>query len=692
MVRRWDENGNLIQETPRRRWDAQGREVRSGGAQLQRGSRQELPWPLNAAAAAVNPLGAARSALEQVAETDTTAGGIASGFNDGMSFAWGDELGGAEAGLGAMLRGERYGPAYTRERDRRRGNLAEQQRARPIATGGGQLGGAIVSGFIPGGAVTRGTSALGRFGISSGIGAGTAGLYAAGGVNTNSRSLQGDLIQRAPAAAEGVAMGAALGGAFQGAFEVAPALVSAGRRALRLPDYRGQGVAGGVVEDLTRTAQNGMRGNQTATLDDVARMTDDAAARDPNMMVAEALGPQGVQRLAYLARARGQTGQRVEDAVTQRNRNQLGEMENAFLGRAPATGDDLEQQVQAMWRERGPELYRPVLSQRPTGEALRAYNALRQSGLFQHRAVQTAWQRAQAMIGDDIALGRIPQNAANSFQHQLHYAKVALDDMIANPQTLESGIRNMNNASIIAAREQLLSRIERIIPGYNNARSQMADVGAARSAIQMGRQAFTRQRFQSPEALARHVGKLSPGERPYFIAGVEDAISNMIVAAGRDGQRNVAGNLLGEGFQRRLRAVFGQEADAMIERARVHSAMFESGNRARPTRGAITSNMAFEAADAGAPPVPSQSGMIDAAWRWGWNNSVGRVNEQHRNLLGRVYSMPVSEFRQARGGLLSRARRENERRLAQSRLRRTQGAVLTGMGAAGIVDPREEQR
>jgi hypothetical protein len=250
------------------------------------------------------------------------------------------------------------------------------------------------------------------------------------------------------------------------------------------------GIAETAREDLMSTARQNINLGVRDEADLAARMQE-AARTDPTLTVAEVLGQSGQGRLAALARAPGQTGQRTEDYFVARARDQADEVTGAVLGRAPASGDALEQELQQAWRTRGPELYEPVLRQQLGNESLAAAQALRDSSLFQHRAVQAAWERSGAMIADDVALGRIARGAENSLAHRLHYTKVALDDMIADPTRLEPGIRNMNNASIQAAREQLLGRIERIIPGYNAARRQMADIGAARRAVEQGRQAFT---------------------------------------------------------------------------------------------------------------------------------------------------------------------------------------------------------
>lgn len=663
--------------------EAQAELARRELARRQQQRQQARPLTATDAVLAVNPLTAGIWALDRAAQNPTSrVGSFASGFRDAATFSFGDEAAGAQAGVQALIQGrtpQQAAEAMTAATANDRANQETALRTHPLSNTAGLLAGSVLPTIGVGSLGTAATRA-GRFARSFGSGAAAAGIYGVGSGQTAE--------ERATLGAQGAALGGALGAGFQGVAEAAPAIGRAFRNVTGLPDYRGQGVAQTAADDLMRTAQaNRSLGVQTP--DDLARIMDEAAQRDPQMMVAEALGQQGTQRLAFLARARGETGQRVEDFVTQRNRNQPAVLEETFL-RSPVSGDALEQQVREQWRTRGPELYGPLLSARPQMANLRAFVQLRNSPLFQHRAVQSAWRRAGEMIRDDIALGRIPEGAANSIRHQLHYAKVALDEMIEDPTRLEPGLRNMNNASIAAARDGLLLRMEAIIPGYNAARQEMADIGSARRAIDAGRQAFTRQRFASDEALQRYVAGLSAGERPYFQAGVEDWISNRIAEAGRDGRRNVAAALLNDRFQNRLRVAFGQEADAMLQRARTQAAMFDSGQRVRPTTGSITSNMALEAGDLAAPRRPTVSNVLDEAWRYGWEAVTGPGGERHRNLMGRVYSAPVGEFRRRQGGLLSRAQQEAERRARRRALALTHNAYYSGLGSAGVVGRQED--
>ena len=632
------------------------------------------------------------------------------GLGDSLSFSLGDEAMGLGAGAGALLSGGDARAAYDRQVAQSRRNLDQANEQHPWSTGAGTFAGYLAPGFALGKVGRVGLNTVGRIGSATGIGAGIGALSGFGSGETMDERLQG--------AGMGAALGGALGGGTQAILgEAAPALVNQGRRWLSgvtgMPRNTGRmGIAETAREDLMSTARQNINLGVRDEADLAARMQE-AARTDPTLTVAEVLGQSGQGRLAALARAPGQTGQRTEDYFVARARDQADEVTGAVLGRAPASGDALEQELQQAWRTRGPELYEPVLRQQLGNESLAAAQALRDSPLFQHRAVQAAWERSGAMIADDVALGRIARGAENSLAHRLHYTKVALDDMIADPTRLEPGIRNMNNASIQAAREQLLGRIERIIPGYNAARRQMADIGAARRAVEQGRQAFTRQSFATPEALQRHIAALPEAERPFFVAGVEDALSNMIRGAGRDGSRNVASTLLSDATQARMRAIYGREAEGMISRLRQISEKFTFGQRVRPSQGSITSNVMIQnlagagigagTGAANAQDDPIMGALTGGALGFGFS-AVGRQMmrraflqqieqgaQRQRDLLGRIYLTPAGAFQRESRGLLSRAQREAQRRAARTRLQRTRGAYISGVGAMGVYDAKENR-
>lgn len=633
-------------------------------------------------------------------------GAGAAGYLDSSGLGWNDEATGGFAAIGDVMRGIR--PTAQRMQaatNTTRQNLDTAYRENPLSTIAGQIVGFVAPGMATGGGSTAAQGVGTRFGIAAGTGGALGAVSGAGSAGRDEDRLQG--------AAMGGLLGAATGAAFQGANEAR--LFERGgdllRRGLGLPPsapnpQRGlAGMANGLgeneqaLDDLVRTARRN-RNLGVRTPNDLGRVMDEAAQIDPQMTVAEALQTPGQGRLAYLARAPGETGQLVEDVFTQRALNQSSQLENAFLGRAPATGDALEQTVEEAWRTRGRELYEPLMGNvSPAGQA--AFNGrilprITQGSERYSPVIAEAWDRAGRMIQEEVSLGALPANAANNLARRLHFTKMALDDMVRDPTTVPRGLRAVNNAQLSRIASDFADTLDNgspaaIIPGYRTARTELADYATAQRAIEAGRGAFGRQRFPSPEALARHVQNLSPGERPYFIAGVEEALANTIRTAGRDGRRNAAASLLSDQTQARLRAVFGQEADGMIDRARQLARQFEFGQRVRPTTGSITSQMAFEAADTASIPTTARGAAFNLAQR-AYFGIAGPAGERYRNRMGQVYTTPVGRFQQEGGGLLARARREAEQRRLAQRTLLTNSAVPSGFNAMGIsAFPQEDQ-
>lgn len=635
------------------------------------------------------------------------------GAADSITFGWGDELAGVGAGVGAAVTGQDYGSAYQRQVARSRANLEEAQRQQPGATTAGTVGGAVLGALIPVageiGTGARAASLAGRFGRAALVGGAMGAAQGAGSAN-------GDLGQRLVGAGVGGALGAGLGAGLHGVVgEAVPALMRGGRRyvsaASGLPTVPGRmGVAEMAREDLMATARQANLGIRDEG--DLARVM---ASSDPNVTTAEVLGQAGQGRLAALGRARGQTGQHIEDFVSQRNANQSSEVEDALLHRAPSFGDDLEQQLQQEWRTRGRELYEPALSAPITREGQAQFERVIAPRIDPQNArfsptLAEAWQRAGALIQEDVSLGALPQDAAQNIARRLHYTKMALDDMVRDPLTVPSGLRHVSNAQMANIARHFADVLEpqsgqAIIPGYRAARSQLADIGTARSAIADGRQAFARNRFPSPAALKRHVDTLPPAERPYFVAGVEDHLLGEIQRIGRDGNRNIASALLTDANQARLRAIYGRDAEAMIQRLRALDDQYRFGQRVRPSQGSITSNVLMQLAPGIGGAGLGAANMKDnpvlgavmggtigfgaralarkAASNW-ITREMEMAAERQRNLLGRIYLTPAGEFNTMAGGLIGRAGREARRRAYQQQLARTRGAVLTGALAGNV--------
>lgn len=195
----------------------------------------------------------------------TTAGWDEQGFDTNNSpvdwlrqagqgfFGLGDELEGAIGGIGGILRGQGFQPAYDRSVTNARGEIAEFENANPTAATVLELAGAVPTAFVPGmAAAARGVSTAGRF-----LRAGTAGA-AAGGL-TGFGLAEGSPSERLPGALQGAVPGAVAGGLLPLA---APAVARAltGRSG-------GSALTGFVPESAETTAQRSMLARNATTED-----------------------------------------------------------------------------------------------------------------------------------------------------------------------------------------------------------------------------------------------------------------------------------------------------------------------------------------------------------------------------------------------------------------------------------------
>jgi hypothetical protein len=139
---------------------------------------------------------------------------VQSGFNQGLTFGFGDELFAGVtapfAALGPMLEGGGYdlGKAYESQLDTTRQAMGHQRELNPIAAGVGEIAGAITNPLtrLAGGAVSQAPGLGVKSAIAAGEGAALGGLYGAG-------SADGDLNDRLSGAGAGALTGGLFGAA-----------------------------------------------------------------------------------------------------------------------------------------------------------------------------------------------------------------------------------------------------------------------------------------------------------------------------------------------------------------------------------------------------------------------------------------------------------------------------------------------
>lgn len=620
---------------------------------------------------------------ERVGQTDAYLRGL----GDSLSLSWGDELMGVGAGLGAAAQGRDFGEAFEAQAGRSRANLAEARRDRPWETGAGELTGFLVPGLGAARVARTGVNLAGRLTSAGAWGAGFGGVSGAGAVDDDRLTLEG-LANRATGGAMGAGMGAAFGVGAQGVLgELAPNALRAGRKALGVPTSGGRmGVAERARDDLLHTARQNERLN-VQDFNDLGRVIQDAAAREPTMTVAEALGRSAINRVVKYSRLPGRTAEQAErvlernadtfDVLTQRLDDTLTpRMPNG----APLTMRDASGELDAAFAQASSTGYQQAFANRVApASAERMQQIMARHPEFYKRVVDEARIIAHGDAGAPIAV--------NAYDPRFwHYAKVAAGDMIRTMR--REGLGATRARQYTQSLRQIVDELDQV-PGYRDARQQWGSLSEAREALEAGF-GFDKMR---PAQMQDLVGRLTPFQKRYLQAGITERVRDVLSRRDNDGLINIARDLTGRRRSELLRAAFGDKRgplDDFLQYARLRRQMHNDARRMASSQESPTALVTGEGL-ADAIPTGSIS-LRSTAARAAFNATIGRLGERNRDILGRVLLTPVSEFQRSSGGLLSRASREASRRQSRDRLTRTRGAYLAGVGGMGVYDPREEEQ
>lgn len=258
------------------------------------------------------------------------------GAHNAMSLGFGDNLRGLGSGIGGLVSGEGFGPAYARGRDETRALYESAQDNYPGSYLAGQVAGSIPAGAgmapeLAGKGVLASIPRMAAFGAAEG------GLYGAGEAN-----------------GENVLANAGIGAALGGGLGAAAVPAVAGVRAL------GRG-AGGIVEALSgRPSQSRAGGVIARAMDRAGMGVDDVrlsvaqalADGQPMYRVADALGPSGARSLSGVARQPGAARQEIIDFLEGRQAGQADRI-GGFLTEALGTPDTAAQREARLIARRG---------------------------------------------------------------------------------------------------------------------------------------------------------------------------------------------------------------------------------------------------------------------------------------------------------------------------------------------------
>jgi hypothetical protein len=257
--------------------------------------------------------------------------GLVFGANaaNAASFGLGDEAMGLKAGITSMMSGGDYLPAYQKERDAVRGDMATINEAYPTMATAGNLTGAMLP-AITASPLATGQSMLGTMGRSLGLGAAEGSLQGAG--NADGRDIVAETIK-------GMLIGGGMGLA-------APAAVGGATMAKNLVTEGLPSLMGRAVKTKANRAVSGALQRSGKTAADVDALV--AAARasgQPEFRMVDALGLPGQRMVNGIARAGGAPGDEVADFLATRQAGQP-ERVGAFVEDAFGVGGTTAKKTQ----------------------------------------------------------------------------------------------------------------------------------------------------------------------------------------------------------------------------------------------------------------------------------------------------------------------------------------------------------
>lgn len=473
------------------------------------------------------------------------ARGLARSLAQGASFGFGEEI----ESLGYAIPG---GESPAEARQRIRSEMREYREARPGRALAAETAGAFIPALVTGGAaapaaagrtiaqrtaqaIGRGLTATGKSaalsGALSGAGAAEGGLGART-VGATVGTLTGTAIGKA-----GGAVAASLGrGAERMAWGASPKARPGEQAVARMAERAG---IENIVEDLGRAAKEaspetrvmdvlGGPGRRLAT---AVRLS----GGRPGDVIEQEMAGRIEQAPDRLIRALGKTGRAAEN---------LTETVDNLIAQRKAAADPLYAQL----REQPPVMDRKLEEMIATRPSLKR---------AQRDAINLAAEEGVQLPTIDTPSGPMPLRTPE----MLHYMKLALDDMIDVGKKPEGGMGRTALGKIQDTKNEFLNIVDSKVPVFKQARDAWAGPSALKTAIADGAEA-AKSKVDVNE-LAKDVSEKSASELEFYRRGYIQVLRQKV----DDGQLKPA-DVRNPGFEKRMRAVFGDEADAIVNTLR----------------------------------------------------------------------------------------------------------------------------
>jgi len=617
------------------------------------------------------------------------ARGLTRAAAQGATFGFGEE---AEALVRSLAPGKTYGE----EVKRIRGEMQAYREAEP----GKAMAAEIAGGFVPGlGLATKAVQGVRGAGAVAKALTKSAGLQ---GALAGAGTTEGGLAERAAGASVGGTVGGVLGYGTGRAAEV----VGRGIARARLGGGIRRGPVGARV--IERAAE------QEGVTDLAGALRSAQAAGVPEQRVMDVMGPSGQRMAVAIQRIGGKAGKMVEETMKGRAETASERMLRATTstGRLREnivkTVDELidEGQVASkpLYRafERSPATEIPridALLNRPfVQQAIREARELAQNQ--GRRFIEPAQEATVGRIVSETGepLTKTAAKATRYFPQSLDDIKKAMDDIIytgkyGNVTAGQGGIAPGKLEQMKKIRSEFVKAIDEAYPEtYAEARRAWSGPAANRAAVLDGQEAAMKN--ISPDMIAKDVAEASGSELEFYQRGYLEVLRQKI----DDGKLSLKA-IDEPGFANRIRSVFGDEGDTIVEAMRQQAELTATGQRLRPQammgetmqelQGAGVMPMMGRAIRSAGPIIAPSPYRPTRSYQTGLANIAdfiqGRlgapVQEANRIQAARTLMTPTSNI----GELITTIERERAARLAGQQARqRAAGATSRFLGAETI--------
>lgn len=493
------------------------------------------------------------------------AKGLGRALAQGATFGFGEEI---ESLPYAIPGGETVAQA----RQRIRGEMKQYREARPGVALGAEVAGAVIPAVLTGGAAapaagaglaTRAASAVGRSAALQGA------LSGAG-------AAEGGPLARLAGGTVGAVTGGTIG-------KVGGAVAAKGGRAIERMRQGGPPRPDAGIAAATRMAER-------AGITDLPTAIQQAAETAPaETRLMDVLGTPGRRLASGIRLAGGRPGQVVEETMEQRLAEAPGRLLRGLetTGRSAenltATVDDLIAQRKLAANPLYEQLReQPPVMNRQLEEMIATRPSLQRA---QRDAVKLAAEEGVQLPTMDTPAGPMPLRTPE----MLHYMKLALDDMIdIGKKPGEGGLGKTTLSKIRDTKNEFLNIVDNAVPVFKAARDAWAGPSALKTAVEDGVQAAKSK--VNVDALAKQVQELSPSEQEFYRRGYLQTIRERIDDMGLKPQE-----IRSAGFEKRMQAVFGDEADAIVQALRQEVDLTTTGQAL--VRGSQTAERAQDLAD-----------------------------------------------------------------------------------------------